>query len=184
MTNETPLWLDDREQASWRAFVVSSRRLFALLDRELQQQADLPMSYYEILVLLSEAPDRSMRMAELADATYSLPSRISHAIGRLEKSGWVKRRNCPSDRRGWFAVLTDAGFDALSEAAPLHVADVRRNLIDQLDDRDVDDMRRIFGKLLDHLDAAGVPGPTCPSQQAPDSQAIEEAAGTAGAPTS
>jgi DNA-binding MarR family transcriptional regulator len=160
---QEPRWLDDREQGAWRSFIVSSRRLFALLDRELQQETDLPMSYYEILILLSEAPDRSMRMTELADATYSLPSRMSHAIGRLEKSGWVERRNCPSDRRGWFAVLTDAGFKALSEAAPLHVADVRRHLIDHLDERDLDDMRRVFGKLLDHLDAAGAPGPTCPN---------------------
>jgi DNA-binding MarR family transcriptional regulator len=173
MTNEKPVWLDDREQASWRAFVISSRRLFALLDRELQQQTGLPMSYYEILMLLSEAPNRSMRMTELADATYSLPSRMSHAIGRLEKSGWVERRNCPSDRRGWFAVLTDTGFDALSAAAPLHAADVRRHLVDHLDDRDLDDMRRIFGRLRGHLDAAGVPGPACPSQAA-------EATATAG----
>lgn len=145
-------WLTDREQAAWRAYILSSLRLTALLDREMQHHADLPMSYYEILAILSEAPDRSLRMSDLADRTHSLPSRITHAVGRLEKAGWVTRRNCASDRRAWYAELTNAGLKVVEEAAPIHVEGVRRHLIDHLDDEDLDDLLRIFAKVRAHLD--------------------------------
>src|SRR5437016_9610084 len=93
-------WLDDEEQRTWRAFLSATRLLWAGLDRELMAEADMPISYYEILVLLSEAPERALRMNDLAIGTQSSPSRISHAVGRLEKAGWVRREICPSDRRG------------------------------------------------------------------------------------
>jgi DNA-binding MarR family transcriptional regulator len=148
---ETP-WLTDPEQAAWRAYILSSLRLLALLDRQLQHQADLPMSYYEILAMLSEAPDRSLRMSDLAEVTHSLPSRITHAVGRMEKTGWIERRNCATDRRAWYATLTDEGLRVVEAAAPIHVAGVRRHLLDQLDAEDLADLERIFGKVRTHLD--------------------------------
>ena len=113
-----PRWLDEEEQQAWRAFVSAGRLLIDRLDRELQASAGMPMTYYEVLVQLSETPGRSLRMSELARRSLSSPSRLSHAVARLEELGWVQRQACPSDRRGAFAVLTDAGFAALAAAAP------------------------------------------------------------------
>ncbi|MPZ73002.1 MAG: MarR family transcriptional regulator, partial [Nitriliruptorales bacterium] len=110
-------WLNDDEQRAWRAFLTATRLLFDRLDRELQAQAGIPHTYYEILVRLSEAPERTIRMSELANRSQSSRSRLSHAIARLEEAGWVRRDSCDTDRRGSFAVLTDKGFAALEAAA-------------------------------------------------------------------
>ncbi|SCF37829.1 transcriptional regulator, MarR family [Micromonospora mirobrigensis] len=144
-------WLDADEQQTWRAFLASSRALMETLDRELQRDAGMPHAYYEILVRLSEAPGRSMRMSDLADATGSSRSRLSHAASRLEAAGWVRRDECPSDRRGQLAVLTDDGFAALAAAAPGHVEGVRRHLFDALSPAQVDQLRRISETLAAHL---------------------------------
>ncbi len=147
-------WLDQREQQTWRAFLAASRLLFDQLDRELQRDADMPHAYYEILVRLSEAPDRTLRMSDLADLTGSSRSRLSHAVTRLEERGWVRRVGCPTDRRGTFAELTEAGFDALDSAAPGHVAGVRKHLFDQLSHEQVDQLRQIAEAVTGHLDPA------------------------------
>jgi len=100
-------WLSADEQVAWRA-------------------------YYEILVQLSEAPDRRLRMSQLAEETAASKSRISHAVARLEERGWVRRIQCPTDRRGAFAELTEEGYAALVAAAPGHVEQVRSTLLDPL----------------------------------------------------
>jgi DNA-binding MarR family transcriptional regulator len=145
-------WLDEEEQRTWRAFLSATRLLWAQLDRELLAEADMPSSYYAILVMLSEAPERALRMNDLAAGTQSSPSRISHAVGRLEKAGWVRREICPSDRRGWYAVLTDEGLGALEAAAPKHVDSVRAHLFDQLSRNQLGQLRQICDRLLAHLD--------------------------------
>jgi DNA-binding MarR family transcriptional regulator len=170
-------WLTDREQAAWRAYILSSLRLQALLDRELVHGADLPMSYYEILAMLSEAPEHSLRMSDLAEATHSLPSRITHAVGRMAKAGWIEKRNCATDRRTWYATLTDAGMRVVEAAAPVHVAGVRRHLIDQLDAADLADLERIFTKVKSYLDG---PWESCSEKDAgreADAEAEAECAG-------
>ncbi|SCL32629.1 DNA-binding transcriptional regulator, MarR family [Micromonospora pallida] len=144
-------WLDPDEQRTWRAFLAASRALMETLDRELQRDAGMPHAYYEILVRLSEAPGRELRMTDLALATGSSRSRLSHAVARLEAAGWVRRRDCPTDRRGQFAVLTDEGFAALAAAAPGHVEGVRRHLFDALSPAQVDQLRRLSESLVDHL---------------------------------
>lgn len=126
-------WLDADEQRVWRAYLNSHRLLLDTVDAQLRRDSGMPHAYYEILVHLSEMPDRAMRMAELAEATRVSASRLSHAIARLEERGWVRREDCPTDRRGQVAVLTDEGFAALAEAAPGHVEAVRRALFDALD---------------------------------------------------
>jgi len=90
----------------------------------------IPHGYYEILVRLSEAEGRSLRMSQLAEASTSSKSRLSHAVARLEERGWVERLDCETDRRGQFATLTDAGFAALAAAAPAHAEQVKRSLFD------------------------------------------------------
>ncbi|MFY1585893.1 MarR family winged helix-turn-helix transcriptional regulator [Micromonospora sp. WMMD734] len=144
-------WLDPDEQQTWRAFLTASRALSDTLDRELQRDAGMPHAYYEILVRLSEVPDRQLRMSDLADLTGSSRSRLSHAVARLETAGWVRREDCPTDRRGQIAVLTDAGFATLAAAAPGHVEGVRRHLFDALSPAQVDQLRRISETLVAHL---------------------------------
>jgi DNA-binding MarR family transcriptional regulator len=151
-------WLDEREQRAWRAYLTGSRLLSAQLDRELQHEAGIPHAYYEILVRLSEAPDRTLRMSDLASASVSSRSRLSHAVARLEEAGWVRRDSCPTDRRGAFAVLTDEGFAQLAGAAPQHVEGVRKHLFDKLDRDQVDQLRRIFESVAEGL--TGTDGPS------------------------
>ena len=125
-------WLTDDEQRAWRAYLESTKVLFDALDRQLQREADMPHAYFEILVRLSEAEGRSLRMSELADLTLSSRSRLSHAVARLEERGWVERANVATDRRGQLARLTDAGYAVLTDAAPGHVDSVRGFVIDVL----------------------------------------------------
>jgi len=145
-------WLNDDEQRTWRAFLTASRLLLDTLDRELQRDAGMPHAYYEILVRLSEADERSLRMSELADATLSSRSRLSHAVSRLEEAGWVRRQACPTDRRGQVAVLTDLGFRALADAAPGHVEGVRVHLFDPLTQAQRRQLGEISETLLSNLD--------------------------------
>lgn len=146
-----PRWLDDEERQVWLDWIFTTRLLWEELERDLQRDAGLPFGYYEILVMLSEAPDRRLRMSELADATQSSRSRLSHAITRLEGAGWVRRESCPTDRRGAVAVLTDEGLAALEAAAPDHVESVRVHLFDQLSPAQQRQLREICDALLDHL---------------------------------
>jgi DNA-binding MarR family transcriptional regulator len=115
----------------------------------------MPLAYYEILVRLSEAPDRSLRMTQLAEASSSSKSRVSHAVARLEERGWVRRMDCPTDRRGQIAMLTDQGFTALASAAPGHVEQVRRVLFDALSAEQIKQLDGISAAIL--AQAAGSP---------------------------
>lgn len=142
-----PQWLTDDEQRAWRSYIESSKVLFDALDRELQRDAQMPHTYYEILVVLSEADDRRLRMSDLAQRTLSSRSRLSHAVARLEEHGWVVREDCPTDRRGQFAKLTDTGLLALEAAAPGHVQAVRRYLIDELTPEQLDQLR-VIGEAI------------------------------------
>jgi DNA-binding MarR family transcriptional regulator len=146
-----PRWLDADQQQTWRAFLEASRLVLEQLDRELQRDAGMPHAYYEILVRLSEQPDRSLRMSELADSSQSSRSRLSHAVARLEERGWVSRQGCAEDRRGAVAVLTDAGYRALADAAPGHVEGVRTHLLDRLSPAQVAQLRRISEAVREPL---------------------------------
>src|SRR3954467_4978613 len=146
-------WLDDEEQKAWRAWLYSSMLLQDQLDRELTHETGISHAYYEILVQLSEAPCRALRMSQLAERSLSSRSRLSHAVSRLEERGWVRRQVCEDDGRGQLAVLTDEGFAALEAAAPIHVESVRVHLFDQLTPQQVENMRDIGETLLRHLDA-------------------------------
>ncbi|MBW5424945.1 MarR family transcriptional regulator [Streptomyces sp. BG9H] len=130
--NGGPRWLDGDEQRVWRAYLQATTLLDDVLDRQLQRDAGMPHMYYGLLVQLSDAPRRRLRMTELAKTVKITRSRLSHAIARLEKSGWVRREECPSDKRGQLAVLTDEGFEVLRRTAPGHVTAVRQALFDRL----------------------------------------------------
>ena len=125
-------WLTQKEQESWRAWIEASLLLTDRLSRDIQAQHGLTFADYEILVWLSEAPDRRLRMSELARRALSSRSRLSHQIDRMERAGLVTREVCAEDRRGSFAVLTDVGWQTIVDAAPDHVDSVRANLVDIL----------------------------------------------------
>ena len=107
-------WLDEDEQRTWRSFLATSELLYAALDRQLQRDAGITHASYIVLAMLSEAPDRSLRMSDLAVRANSSPSRLSHAVARLEERGWVRREPAPKDGRGTVAMLTDAGWTCWS----------------------------------------------------------------------
>lgn len=146
-----PQWLTADQQRTWRAFGLATRLLTDQLERDLARQVGMPATYYELLVVLSEAPNRALRMNELARFTHTKPNRISHAVGKLEAAGWVRREHNQSDRRGWLAVLTDNGMTALEKAAPIHVESVRTHLIDVLTDKQIRQLGKISEALLEHL---------------------------------
>lgn len=141
-------WLTADEQRTWRAFLAANHVLFETLDRQLQRDAGIPHAYYEILVRLSEAEGRALRMSHLADRSQYSRSRLSHAVARLESAGWVRRAEYPGDRRGQVAQLTDEGFAALAAAAPGHVEAVRRMLFDPLAPHQIQQLRCISEAIL------------------------------------
>ncbi|GAA4541132.1 MarR family winged helix-turn-helix transcriptional regulator [Pseudonocardia xishanensis] len=162
---EEPRWLSPAELKAWMAFVAATTLLDGALDRQLQRDSGMPHAYYLILAMLSDAPDHTLRMSELASATQSSQSRLSHAVTRLERQGWVRRRPCPDDRRSTFATLTEDGLAALRAAAPGHVGTVRDNLFDALTPEQVGQLETICGAMLARLrrdpDATPIPG-SCP----------------------
>lgn len=147
MTEGDPRWLDPVEWRAWRNFIAGQALLLGRLSRDLQEQHGLALPDYEILVRLSEQPDRRMRMSMLADEVVASKSRLSHQVARLEEGGLVRREICASDGRGVFAVLTDQGFEVLRRAAPDHLESVRAHFVDLLDD----DERHVVGEVFERL---------------------------------
>ncbi|MFZ8910709.1 MAG: MarR family winged helix-turn-helix transcriptional regulator [Candidatus Nanopelagicales bacterium] len=144
-------WLTDDQQLAWRAWIAASLLLPDRLSRDLQDEAGISLADYEILVHLSESPQRRLRMSELADLTLSSRSRLSHQIDRMSNAGLVDRQPCSEDRRGSFAVLTQDGYDFLVTTAPAHVASVRAHLVDVLTPEEFDVLGRICTKVADRL---------------------------------
>ncbi len=159
---DEPRWLDPTEMRAWRGVLAMNRLLFEQLGRDLAHDSGLSMADYEVLVQLSEAPERRLRMTELAHYSLSSKSRLSHQVARMEQAGWVRREACPSDRRGAFAVLTEAGFATLVAAAPSHLASVRRHLFDRLTDSEVRQLAGILGKVNLPLEEADRDRPGMP----------------------
>jgi DNA-binding MarR family transcriptional regulator len=147
-SQDTARWLTAEQQQAWRTFLTACQTLFGAIDAQLLHDSQLPHGYYEILVRLSEAPGRALRMTQLAEAAASSKSRLSHAVARLEERGWVRRLDCATDRRGQIAQLTDEGFAALAAAAPGHVEQVRRSLIDLLSPEQVEQLREISAAII------------------------------------
>jgi DNA-binding MarR family transcriptional regulator len=146
-------WLTADQQAHWRAYIAATTLLADKLNREMQASHGIPMADYEILVRLSEAPERRLRMSQLAEFTLASRSRLSHQIDRLEKVGLVVREACETDKRGANAVLTDDGWNLLVAAAPAHVAGVREHLVDLLTDDQFAALGEALEVVASHLQA-------------------------------
>ncbi len=148
----TPRWLNAAEMKAWRRYIIASRRLLEALDLDLASH-ELSMADYEVLAQLSDAPERKLRMSELADVAMLSRSRLSHRIKVMEKAGWVKREACPEDKRGFFAVMTAKGWKAIVGAAPDHVESVRTRFVDHLTKEDQRVLSEIFERVTRSLKA-------------------------------
>lgn len=137
-------WLDADQQLWWRSYLLGSARLSEALGRQLETDWGLSLSEYEILVRLSEAPEHTLRMSELAASLMHSRSRLTHTVGRLERRGLVERATCLADGRGVNAVMTAPGYALLVAAAPSHVRAVREHLVDRL----TDDQLRALGEAM------------------------------------
>lgn len=135
-------WLTADEQRAWRAYRDVSLLLEDVLDQQLRHSAGMSHLNYSVLVFLSEAPERRLRMTDLAEQLKIVRSRLTYIVSRMEDDGWVVREDCPGDKRGQLAVLTDQGAEVLAKAAPGHVAAVRTAIFDQLDPEQV----QVFGE--------------------------------------
>lgn len=148
MDTDEPRWLSEEEQRVWRTYLRGSATLSQRLDADLRRFGlDLPE--YEILVTLEEAPERRIRMAELAAAVHQSRSRLTHTIGRMEAARLVGRTTCPTDRRGVWAELRPAGLRLLETAAPSHVLAVRKNFVEAMSARDYQALGRAFAAVLE-----------------------------------
>jgi DNA-binding MarR family transcriptional regulator len=149
-TSETP-WLSDGQQRNWRAFLGGVTVLMDSLDRDLRNQHGVSLPEYEILVRLSEAPKRTMRMAELADRVALSRSRLTHTVKRLEANGILRRERCDEDGRGVQAVLTDHGMTVLGRAADTHVRGVRAHLVAHASSAELDTVGDVMERVLRDL---------------------------------
>lgn len=148
-------WLSATEQQQWRAWLSLSLLLPEALDRDLREHFDITLAEYEILVHLSEAPERRLRMSDLAASSLMSRSRLTHLVTQMEADGLVTRQKCDDDGRGKWAVLTEKGWTFIVQAAPVHVTSVRRNLVDVLDESDFAEFGRLCRIIVDKLEQAG-----------------------------
>jgi DNA-binding MarR family transcriptional regulator len=148
-----PRWLSAAELDAWRTYLVTTHLLERRIEEQLKADAGLTHGQYEILVRLADAPERSIRMTELARQTVISKSALTYQIGQLEKAGLVERASCATDERGVLAVLTDEGVRTLERIAPAHVEVVREYLIDQLTSDDLGALAEIMAKVKTRLES-------------------------------
>ena len=151
-TGAEPRWLDDDEMAAWLELVRVVTLLPQALDRQLREDAGIGHVYYQLLAMLSAAPEGTLRMSELARLTGISASRLSHAVTSLESRGWVGRAACADDGRGQLAQLAGEGRRMLERTAPGHVAEVRRLVFDRLVPAQVEQLRLLATTVADALD--------------------------------
>jgi DNA-binding MarR family transcriptional regulator len=147
-------WLTDDQQRAWRQLAALMTKLPAALDAQLQRDATVTHFGYWVLAMLSEAPDRALRMSDLAQMSYGSQSRLSHVVSKLEAQGWVRRERASEDGRGNVAILTDAGWDKVVATAPGHVDRVRELVFDVLTPQQVTDLEQVCAAVLAGLDQA------------------------------
>ena len=151
MANDGTRWLDADQQRAWRALLMGMPLLEDRLDDDLRHGHGISLVEYEILVRLSESPQRRLRMAQLADALAHSRSRVTHTVARMERAGLVCRTSSPEDGRGILAHMTDEGWELLVRCAPTHVAGVRANLVDLCSREDFAAVGRVMDAVADHL---------------------------------
>jgi DNA-binding MarR family transcriptional regulator len=145
-------WLDDEQQRTWRAWLTVAELVPRALDAQLQRDAGISHAAYVVLAMLSESPNRSRRMSDLALRSNQSQSRLSHTVARLEDRGWVRRERSPEDGRGNLAVLTDEGWDVVRRVAPGHVDAVREAMFDPLNHSQTVGLCEALQAIVERLD--------------------------------
>jgi DNA-binding MarR family transcriptional regulator len=148
-------WLTTEELDSWLSFVRVLVWLPWSIDQQLQRDSKLRMVEYQVLAMLSQRKDRTMRMSSLAEVTNASLSRLSHLVDRLEKRGFVRREPDPTDGRFTNAILTDQGFATLAAAAPAHLEHVRSLVIDALTPEQLRRLGRDSARIMARIDTSG-----------------------------
>lgn len=148
-------WLTSEEHTAWLSLVSVLMRLQPALDTQLKRDAGLSHFEYQILAGLSESPERTLRMSTLAELAEGSLSRLSYAVGRLEREQWVRRMPDPDDGRSTLAILTNTGWDKVVDTAPGHVTAVRRLVIDPLTKAQLRQMTAISTRILAAIDPDG-----------------------------
>ncbi|TQL68713.1 MarR family transcriptional regulator [Nocardioides albertanoniae] len=146
-------WLSNDEQVAWRAWLAVNAQLTARMNRDLQVNNGLSLADYDVLVNLTDVPDRSLRMFELGDKLQWEKSRLSRQVMRMAARGLVERRECLDDRRGAFVDLTPAGLEAIEAAAPEHVTMIRQMLFDAWTPDEVAALTKLYEGVLERLAA-------------------------------
>jgi DNA-binding MarR family transcriptional regulator len=146
--DDTP-WLSSDELRAWMALNAMTETLPAALDAQLKRDSGLNLFDYYVLAALSEAPGRTLGMSHLALMAQSSPSRLSHAVARLERQGWVVRRPAPDDGRLTEAHLTAAGMRTVKAAAPAHVREARRRVLDTMTAAEFAELGRLARLVVD-----------------------------------
>jgi DNA-binding MarR family transcriptional regulator len=150
---ERTRWLSDDEMTAWLTYLRASQLLEAAVDQQLRAEGNLTHPEYEILGRLSQAPDRRLRMGDLATRVVAPKSRLTHQVDQLVARGLVRREPHATDRRGLDAIITDAGLDLLSETAPGHLAAVRSHLIDLLTKEELAGLTHIMSVVGERISA-------------------------------
>jgi DNA-binding MarR family transcriptional regulator len=148
----TPRWLTPEQTAAWESFIRMQEKLIGRLSRRVQADSGMSAADYTVLVKLTESGEGRMRFMDLTKLVEWEKSRMSHQVARMMKRGLVSKEDCPDDGRGAFIVATPAGYEAIEEAAPLHVAHVRRLFIDALTEEELATLARISDRLLAHME--------------------------------
>jgi DNA-binding MarR family transcriptional regulator len=161
-----PRWLNPAERAAWLGLAGVIRRLPAALDAQLMADSGLHYSEYLVLAMLSDQPDHRLRMSELASVLYTSQSLLSYLAKRLEKMEYLRREADPADRRGVYAVATAAGIAKVAEAAPGHVAEVRRIVLDGLSSAQLGQMQKVNERVLARIGSGIVGDPYSPENRA------------------
>ena len=139
--------LSPRELAAWRGFLRTHAALVKALDAELVAAHELPLSSYEVLLHLDNATEERMRMSELADSVLLSRSGVTRLVDRLVAEGLIERAACATDRRGWFAALTDPGRARLREARPTHLAGVRKLFLRRFSELELDELAGFWERV-------------------------------------
>lgn len=149
-------WLTDAELNSWLSVVRLMTWLPWSIDQQLQRDSNLSMVEYQVLAMLSDRPERTMRMSSLAEVTNASLSRLSHLVKRLETRGLVRREPDPADGRFTNAILTDQGFQTLADAAPGHVAHVRSLVVDVLSPEQLRRLGVAADRIMSRIDTSEI----------------------------
>ena len=149
--------IDELHLAAWRAFLTAHAAIIHTIEEDLAHAQRVPLSSYDVLLTLSEAPDHRLRMHEIAERVVLSRSGLTRLVDRLEKEGFLYRERCGEDRRGAYAVLSDKGLEALRQAWPVYAHGIQKNFASLLTDEEIRVLTQVFervNEVAQHSDKA------------------------------